>query len=66
MYNSCFFLKILKIYPFQVTYPTPRQQVPWSLEDLPTKAALMLHQGSTVTSMEFHPVLNTLLLGMGV
>jgi len=49
-----------------VTYPAPRQQAPWSLEDLPTKAALALHQGSTVTSMEFYPMQNTLLLGMGV
>ncbi|KAG7603609.1 Topless-related protein 3 [Arabidopsis thaliana] len=46
----------------EVTYPAPRQQAPWSLEDLPTKAALALHQGSTVTSMEFYPMQNTLLL----
>ncbi|CAN8265297.1 unnamed protein product [Cochlearia groenlandica] len=46
----------------EVTYPTLRPQAPWSLEDLPTKAALALHQGSTVTSMEFHPMQNTLLL----
>ncbi|VVB15226.1 unnamed protein product [Arabis nemorensis] len=35
---------------------------PWSLEDLPTKPAMALHQGSTVTSMDFHPMQNTLLL----
>ncbi|CAH8361420.1 unnamed protein product [Eruca vesicaria subsp. sativa] len=46
----------------EVTYPAPRQQAPWSPEDLPLKVALALHQGSTVTSMEFHPTQNTLLL----
>uniref|UniRef100_M4D0D2 CTLH domain-containing protein n=1 Tax=Brassica campestris TaxID=3711 RepID=M4D0D2_BRACM len=47
----------------EVTYPAPRQHAPpVSLEDLPLKAALALHQGSTVTSMEFHPMQNTLLL----
>ncbi|KAL0658563.1 hypothetical protein Bca4012_079148 [Brassica carinata] len=46
-----------------VTYPAPRQHAPaLSLEDLPLKAALALHQGSTVTSMDFHPMQNTLLL----
>ncbi|KAF3541577.1 hypothetical protein F2Q69_00024917 [Brassica cretica] len=46
----------------EVTYPAPRQQALWSPEDLPLKVALALHQGSTVTSMEFHPMQNTLLL----
>ncbi|KAG2243660.1 hypothetical protein Bca52824_094487 [Brassica carinata] len=47
----------------EVTYPAPRQHAPaLSLEDLPLKAALALHQGSTVTSMDFHPMQNTLLL----
>ncbi|XP_056845042.1 topless-related protein 3 [Raphanus sativus] len=46
----------------EVTYPAPRQQAPWSPEDLPLKVALALHQGATVTSMEFHPMQNTLLL----
>lgn len=48
---------------FQVTYPTTRQQAPWSLEDLPRAVAVTLHQGSTVTSMDFHPSHHTLLLG---
>uniref|UniRef100_A0A1J3IS18 Topless-related protein 3 n=2 Tax=Noccaea caerulescens TaxID=107243 RepID=A0A1J3IS18_NOCCA len=46
----------------EVTYPAPRHQAPPSLEDLPTEMAMALHQGSTVTSMEFHPLQNTLLL----
>lgn len=48
---------------FQVTYPTPRQQALWSLEDLPRTVAITMHQGSTVTSMDFHPSHHTLLLG---
>lgn len=54
---SCF------LYIFQVTYPAPRQQASWSLEDLPRTVAFTLHQGSTVTSMDFHPTHHTLLLG---
>ncbi|CAH9087442.1 unnamed protein product [Cuscuta europaea] len=46
----------------EVTYPTVRQQASWSLEDLPRTVAFTLHQGSTVTSMDFHPSHNTLLL----
>ncbi|XP_022748365.1 topless-related protein 3-like isoform X2 [Durio zibethinus] len=45
----------------EVTYPTPRQQA-CSLDDLPKTVALTLHQGSTVTSMDFHPLYHTLLL----
>ncbi|XWS57464.1 hypothetical protein CRYUN_Cryun09bG0176200 [Craigia yunnanensis] len=45
----------------EVTYPTPRQQAR-SLEDLPRTVALTLHQGSMVTSMDFHPSHHTLLL----
>lgn len=48
---------------FQVTYPTTRHQAPWSLEDLPRAVAVTLPQGSTVTSMDFHPSHHTLLLG---
>lgn len=48
---------------FQVTYPTPRQQALWSLEDLPRTVAITMHQGSTVISMDFHPSHHTLLLG---
>lgn len=48
----------------QVTYPTVRQQASWSLEDLPRTVAFTLHQGSIVTSMDFHPSHTTLLLGM--
>ncbi|XP_023545229.1 topless-related protein 3-like [Cucurbita pepo subsp. pepo] len=46
----------------EVTYPAPRQQASWSLEDIPRTVALTLHQGSTVTSMDFHPTHHTLLL----
>ncbi|KAK7822237.1 topless-related protein 2 [Quercus suber] len=46
----------------EVTYPTTRQQAPWSLEDLPRAVAVTLHQGSTVTSMDFHPSHHTLLV----
>lgn len=51
---------------FQVTYPTPRQQASWSLDDLPTKVALTMHQSSTVTSMDFHPSHHTTLLGVKI
>ncbi|XP_009338217.2 topless-related protein 3 isoform X1 [Pyrus x bretschneideri] len=46
----------------EVAYPTSRQQTSWSLDDLPRTVAFNLHQGSTVTSMDFHPALHTLLL----
>ncbi|XVF57547.1 hypothetical protein PTKIN_Ptkin06aG0214600 [Pterospermum kingtungense] len=45
----------------EVTYPTQRQQA-WALDDLPRTVALTMHQGSTVTSMDFHPSHHTLLL----
>ncbi|KAJ6876685.1 topless-related protein 3-like isoform X2 [Populus alba x Populus x berolinensis] len=46
----------------EATYPASRQQASWSLEDLPRTVAFALHQGSTVTSMDFHPSHHTLLL----
>lgn len=46
----------------EVTYPTPPRQASWSLDDLPRKVALSMHQGSPVTSMDFHPSHQTLLL----
>ncbi|KAF7105248.1 hypothetical protein CFC21_106080 [Triticum aestivum] len=46
----------------EVTYPTPIPQPSWSLDDLPTKVACTLAQGSNVTSMDFHPFHHTLLL----
>lgn len=46
----------------EVTYPTVRQQVSWSLEDLPRTVAFSLHQGSVVSTMDFHPSHQTLLL----
>uniref|UniRef100_A0A2P2MSH2 Topless-related protein 3 isoform X1 n=1 Tax=Rhizophora mucronata TaxID=61149 RepID=A0A2P2MSH2_RHIMU len=46
----------------EVTYPTSRHQAAWSLDDLPRTVALTMHQGSTVTSMDFHPSHHTLLL----
>ncbi|KAK3036766.1 hypothetical protein RJ639_029731 [Escallonia herrerae] len=46
----------------EVTYPTVRQQASWSVDDLPRNVAVTMHQGSTVTSMDFHPYHQTLLL----
>ncbi|XP_016494309.1 topless-related protein 3 isoform X1 [Nicotiana tabacum] len=46
----------------EVTYPTVRQQASWSLDDLPRTVAFTLQQGSSVTSMDFHPSHHTLLL----
>ncbi|KAL2941131.1 Topless-related protein 3 [Bienertia sinuspersici] len=46
----------------EVTYPTPRHQASWSVDDLPRNVAFTLHQGSAVTSMDFHPSHPTLLL----
>ncbi|KAL6545007.1 Topless-related protein 3 [Orobanche hederae] len=46
----------------EVTYPTGRQQASWSLDDLPRTVAFTLHQGSAVTSLDFHPSHQTLLL----
>ncbi|KAK7258960.1 hypothetical protein RIF29_24553 [Crotalaria pallida] len=45
----------------EVSYPTARQ-APLSLDDLPRTVAMTLHQGSSVTSMDFHPSHQTLLL----
>ncbi|KAL8553899.1 hypothetical protein ACS0TY_002242 [Phlomoides rotata] len=46
----------------EVTYPTVRQQASLSLDDLPRTVAFTLHQGSAVTSIDFHPSHHTLLL----
>ncbi|XP_042752545.1 topless-related protein 3 isoform X1 [Lactuca sativa] len=46
----------------EVTYQSTRQQVSWSMEDLPRTVAFSMHQGSTVTTMDFHPSHQTLLL----
>ncbi|KAK9992190.1 hypothetical protein SO802_027175 [Lithocarpus litseifolius] len=43
------------------TYPTPPQHVSWSPDDLPRTVACTIHQGSSVTSMDFHPSHQTLL-----
>ncbi|XP_022722525.1 topless-related protein 2-like isoform X2 [Durio zibethinus] len=45
----------------EVTYPPPPQQASWSLDDLPRSVACAIHQGSNVTSMDFHPSHHTLL-----
>ncbi|KAJ1383310.1 WD40/YVTN repeat-like-containing domain superfamily [Sesbania bispinosa] len=45
----------------QVTYPAPPQQASWSPDELPRTVVCTLHQGSTVTSMDFHPSLHSLL-----
>ncbi|KAK7264670.1 hypothetical protein RJT34_32280 [Clitoria ternatea] len=46
-----------------VTHPAPlqHQHSPWSVDDLPRTVICTLHQGSTVTSMDFHPSLHSLL-----
>nr|CAN79774.1 hypothetical protein VITISV_013612 [Vitis vinifera] len=46
----------------EVTYPASRQQASWSLDDLPRMVAFTMQQGSSVTSMDFHPSHHTLLL----
>ncbi|XP_057494321.1 topless-related protein 3-like isoform X2 [Actinidia eriantha] len=46
----------------EVTYPTASQHTTWSLDDLPRTVACNMHQGSAVTSMDFHPSHHTLLL----
>nr|XP_048320871.1 topless-related protein 2 isoform X1 [Ziziphus jujuba var. spinosa] len=44
----------------EVTYPAP-QLHSWSVDELPRTVACTLHQGSTVTSMDFHPSHHTIL-----
>lgn len=46
----------------EATYPAPIPQPSWSLDDLPRTVACTLSQGSNVTSMDFHPSRQTLLL----
>lgn len=46
----------------EVSYPTARQQASWSLDDLPRTVAFTMNQGSSITSMDFHPSHRTLLL----
>ncbi|XP_057423217.1 topless-related protein 3-like [Lotus japonicus] len=45
----------------EMSYPVARQ-ASWSLDDLPRTVTMTLHQGSSVTSMDFHPSHHTLLL----
>ncbi|KAH1079181.1 hypothetical protein AAZX31_19G216500 [Glycine max] len=45
----------------EVSCPAARP-ASWSLDDLPRTVAMTLHQGSSVTSMDFHPSHQTLLL----
>ncbi|XP_027366106.1 topless-related protein 3-like isoform X6 [Abrus precatorius] len=45
----------------EVSYPLARQ-ASLSLDDLPRTVTMTLHQGSAVTSMDFHPSHHTLLL----
>lgn len=54
----------LHISHMQVAYPAPGPQGAWSLDDLPRTVACAMNQGSSVTSMDFHPSHHTLLLGM--
>ncbi|KAL5996259.1 hypothetical protein ACLOJK_026333 [Asimina triloba] len=46
----------------EVTYPTPVPHTSWSLDDLPRTVACTINQVSNVTSMDFHPSHQTLLL----
>ncbi|KAG8045556.1 hypothetical protein GUJ93_ZPchr0008g11590 [Zizania palustris] len=46
----------------EATYPSPIPQPSWSVEDLPRTVVCTLPQGSSVTSMDFHPSRHTLLL----
>ncbi|XP_028114634.1 myosin-8-like isoform X1 [Camellia sinensis] len=50
----------------EVKYPTSHQHATWSLDDLPRTVACTMHQGSAVTSMDFHLSHHTLLLAMMV
>ncbi|KAK7824782.1 topless-related protein 2 [Quercus suber] len=45
------------------TYPAPPLHFSWSPDDLPRTVACTIHQGSSVTSMDFHPSHQTLLAG---
>ncbi|KAK7329494.1 hypothetical protein VNO77_23664 [Canavalia gladiata] len=45
----------------EVAYPAPPQHASNSLDDLPRTVVGTLHQGSTATSMDFHPFLHSLL-----
>ncbi|XP_010245461.1 PREDICTED: protein TPR1-like isoform X2 [Nelumbo nucifera] len=56
-------MKRLRAQPIdEVTYSAPLQQTSWSLDDLPRTVACTIHQGSNVTSIDFHPSHQTLLL----
>uniref|UniRef100_A0A0D9UZ66 CTLH domain-containing protein n=1 Tax=Leersia perrieri TaxID=77586 RepID=A0A0D9UZ66_9ORYZ len=46
----------------EATYPAPIPQTSWSVDDLPRTVVCTLPQGSSVTSMDFHPSRHTLLL----
>ncbi|KAJ1410346.1 WD40/YVTN repeat-like-containing domain superfamily [Sesbania bispinosa] len=45
----------------EVTYPALSQQAPWWEDFLPRTVVCTLHQGSTVTSMDFNPSYHSLL-----
>ncbi|KAF1867505.1 hypothetical protein Lal_00049934 [Lupinus albus] len=45
----------------EVTYPAPPQQAAYSLDDIPRTVFCTLHQGTTVSSMDFHPSMHSLL-----
>ncbi|KAM0948009.1 putative transcription factor WD40-like family [Dioscorea sansibarensis] len=50
--------------PDVLTHPAPIPQTAWSLDVLPRTVACAMNQGSNVTSVDFHPSHQTLLLGM--
>lgn len=56
-------LKRLRSSIDEVTYPASSQQAApsWSPEELPRTVVCTLYQGSTLTSMDFHPSLHSLL-----
>lgn len=64
LYYWVLFIFVFFFCHIQVTYPTPPQHASWSLDDLPRTLACTINQGSNVTSMDFHPLHHTLLLGM--
>ncbi|PIA44283.1 hypothetical protein AQUCO_01700115v1 [Aquilegia coerulea] len=46
----------------EASYPGPHQNVSWTMDDLPRTVVCSFHQGSSVTSIDFHPSHHTLVL----
>lgn len=47
-----------------VTYPQSHSQAMYAPDDLPKTVARILNQGSAPMSMDFHPIQQTILLGL--